>query len=337
MKKIYQSIRINEERKHPLMCVTNIGQTKDVSISVAKDYLCVSANISSNPKLEDMLSTRSLVLSKALKRGMTVHILRYHTPISVKTYTCQAAQNSITINADSKNPKIYSMVSGKLLRKVSPAWSNKKYLHDFILSDNPDLTAAVAAMLISKTKQFETERFLYLWMAMNGLYRYYAMAFHGCGGKNDTNMLQLFSQLYGFGLVADEKMYHYDQRKVDSVILRRSTDDFLKEIKKQDSSSAEDLFRILGADRSDISAYGYYLLQHSYKYRCNMFHANHQVKLLSFSEESEILVLRTLSDLLEEFLDQNLHKWFDQNYLENVIKPIASGKGPTHLDPLAEE
>ena len=195
--------------------------------------------------------------------------------------------------------------------------------------------ASLNALIIAKTKRFETERFLYLWMAMNALYRYYTVAFCGCGGKNDSVMLKHFAALYGFGPVANNMIFEEKQRynKIDTIILRRKTELFLEDILSTSSNSSCELLSYLEQKGETFSPYGYFLLTHSYYHRCELFHANRAVKLLSFPEESNILILRALNTLIENFLDTNLHLWFDIDYRENIIKVVSSCLGSTHIDP----
>ncbi len=336
MGKTIQSIIVNEEPRRPFKCTVDIGRTKGVEIAVSKNRLRVSAFLSTASRAEDMLTARTLVLSKALKRAMILHILRYNEPVSAKTYTCRSGGSTAVINEARSEPVMYSMVSGRLLRNVSPEWKKERYLKGFARCDDQNLAAAVGALLISKTKLYETERFLYLWMAINGMYNFYFENFFKSNDRKESDILRRFANLYGFGPVMNEKIAPYSKAKADSVIFRRSADVFLSEIKQNDSGSSLDLLRTLGVRDSGFSAYGYYLLKHCYKYRCDMFHANRQVKLLSFAEEAEIIALRTLSSLLEEFLDNNLHRWFDREYLDNAVKPVATDN-KSYIDPFTGE
>ena len=70
--------------------------------------------------------------------------------------------------------------------------------------------------------------------------------------------------------------------------------------------------------RIDISSYGYLLTQFSYYYRCTFIHANKPIPLFSFNNEIELKSLKIINSLLEEFIENNLNKWFDSDYVKTL-------------------
>ena len=105
----------------------------------------------------------------------------------------------------------------------------------------------------------------------------------------------------------------------------RETDaDALKEIKENNLPNQIQRFLVKqNGDPYDLTALGYVLTQLTYYYRCNLFHASKPMALISFADENRLVILRILNNLLEEFLDENLPKWFDDNYIENNVKPFV--------------
>ena len=69
----------------------------------------------------------------------------------------------------------------------------------------------------------------------------------------------------------------------------------------------------------DITAYGYLLGFFSYYFRCNIIHASKPVPLFSYVSEYELRCLRIINDLLEDFLDANLHKFFLESYADGSL------------------
>lgn len=177
---------------------------------------------------------------------------------------------------------------------------------------------------MSKSKTNVTERFLYLWMAMNGLYGHYATTYKGYGGVKDTLMQKEFAKLYGFDHLPESSIADSLRSRADKVIYRNQ-ERFAESLRMNKPELTEDFMHFLGTDLERTDPYWYYLIRHSYSYRCRIFHANYQLKLLSKAEESEIVVLRALSDVIENFLDRNLPKWFDCAFVEKEIKPRADG------------
>ncbi len=54
--------------------------------------------------------------------------------------------------------------------------------------------------------------------------------------------------------------------------------------------------------------------------RCNIIHVDKPYALFSYAEESEIKCLKCINELLDEFIENNLHLWFDENYVANLKK-----------------
>ena len=76
----------------------------------------------------------------------------------------------------------------------------------------------------------------------------------------------------------------------------------------------------------DITAYGYLLMQFSYYIRCNVIHADKPLALFSYKNDEEMIYLQVVNSLLDEFIGENLHRWFDKKYivyLEEKAKEIA--------------
>ena len=54
--------------------------------------------------------------------------------------------------------------------------------------------------------------------------------------------------------------------------------------------------------------------------RCNIIHVDKPYALFSYAEESEIKCLKCINELLDEFIENNLHLWFDENYVADLKK-----------------
>ena len=230
-----------------------------------------------------------------------------------------------SIRAESQEfPYIYSLITNKLLRSTGEGWNSDPVLQGIAACESSRLIASLSAYLMSKSKTNVTERFLYLWMAMNGLYGHFAVRFKGCKGNNDTHMHKEFAKLYGVNNLPDSSIADKLRNKADRVIYRNQ-ERFAESLRLNKPELVEDFTCFLVSDVGNTDPYWYFLIRHSYSYRCRIFHANYQLKLLSKAEESEIVVLRALSDVIENFLDRNLPKWFDCTFVEKEIKPRADG------------
>ena len=63
-----------------------------------------------------------------------------------------------------------------------------------------------------------------------------------------------------------------------------------------------------------LHEYGFLLLKFPYKFRCNSIHSNKPVPLFSFRDEGNLGAFKLINKVLEDFLDNHLAEWFDENF-----------------------
>ena len=76
-------------------------------------------------------------------------------------------------------------------------------------------------------------------------------------------------------------------------------------------------------EKYNLTAYGYLLTQLSYYFRCKIVHGSRPVLLFAHADNKDLHDLKVINDLLEEFIDSNLHAWFDAKYIADIIIPKA--------------
>ena len=168
--------------------------------------------------------------------------------------------------------------------------------------------AALYAYLYSKSKQFETERFFFLWMAMNGMYVSLAPA----GIVREDRRIREF--LVRFGLGEEMINSHESERLCKLVMLQllNYQEPITRESLLEENHGL--LFNLLQQSilvRPDGTAYrvtpfGFMLVVLPYYLRCKLFHANKPAELFSFKNDMELNALRVVNSLIEEFLDHEL-------------------------------
>ncbi len=81
------------------------------------------------------------------------------------------------------------------------------------------------------------------------------------------------------------------------------------------------IFAKAGLSPEVMHPYASLLLYLSYKMRCKYFHAEKALPLICFVNEHPLPVLRVLNVILEDYLDENLHRWFDDDLFKASILP----------------
>ena len=196
------------------------------------------------------------------------------------------------------------------------------------------LDSALDSLLIAKSKQYEVERFIYLWMAMNGLYGYTsAVACDSMISDKERKWIDKeFGKIKFFSIVSgiaycnnnNDDLLHM----LEWTIAKVKTDDnemLLNAIKNNDIEN--DCVRKIVAVIKDagieeeLHPYAVLLLYMPYKMRCKYFHAEWAVPLTCFENEHPLTVLKILNMVMEDYLDENLYKWFDSEYLKKFLVP----------------
>lgn len=150
----------------------SFSNTSNIRISVSQRGFSVEVE-------QTVLRNPSEILSNALfrdaiKKAVVIQMIKYNQIANGDLYVEINGENYCIYkdNEDSQEQLLYSMCGKKLLRKMKDNWTVASIhrLLNTTKSKADRLDAALDAFLISKSKEFETERFVYLWMAMNGLY-----------------------------------------------------------------------------------------------------------------------------------------------------------------------
>ncbi len=330
MKKILHEIRINAVPKRAPMFSVTIGNKKQqtVTLRVGADKLSVSCELSTRSRPGSSLSAWSTALARGIKAAMLLHILLYGRELRVRRLYWRLGDGPLTeFIPKEAGPFVYSLLRCPGPYRLSGDWKREEIVRTVLALSQKETDhrlAALHAYMMGKAADSQTERFLCFWMAINGLYDFhYTEVLGKSANHREKDRIAAFQRCYGKNcsfLSAEE--CHKCFAPLNQLFYRYPG--FLAQI-KDPASRVSKAARDTICEKTDkdyqINAYCYYLLQHCYTLRCKLFHATHPMKLLSFAEESEIIVLRTLSDLMEDFLDRNLHRWFDEAYIDKTLRP----------------
>ncbi|MBR0353508.1 MAG: hypothetical protein IJH53_09940 [Oscillospiraceae bacterium] len=251
-----------------------------------------------------------------IKRCALLYVMYYNTPILLKAV-------KITISSDNKvitsfdvteTVKFYSLIGERLQSQVGANLKNKDVLKAIISEMKKDYgkrTAALYAYLLSKTKTYEAEKFVYLWMAFNGVYSYWGQRV-GIQ-NNDKDAIEVLLKKYGWGKEILNRITRPRTGQKASLIINHyepiTSGEDLNSEKMIDLRN--EIVNLPGIKEIEISLYGYLLCDFCYYLRCTMIHASKPLPLFSFENDTEIKVLKVANNLLEEFLDNHLYECFE--------------------------
>lgn len=316
------------------------GHTRNIRLTVKEKGFFLAVERTIEMAAESCLN--DALVKDALKKTALIQLIRYGK-ISLGEICFNSHDVSTVVRTAQQckeTPLLYGLCGNGLIRKMSRGWNDPaclKTVCDSCKSRNTRLDAALYALLIAKSRTYEAEKFTYLWMAMNGLYgkavkianeylpktrkgkdwitkecdelKFMAM-YLGCSWETAPQKDKVESLLRNILIVLTD--VRADQ--IENLIYAAKTED----------KSAEEICRInelQNAKGNLIHPYASLLLWVPYKVRCSYFHSEKALPLLSFADEYPLPAIRVLNHVLEDFLDDELWKWFDPEKLEKEIKP----------------
>ncbi len=324
-------IQINSAYGESYRLSYSYGATKNVMLRVGRNFAEIRVSLSRLFTAEDILSSDTYLFPDAIRKALLLQMVLFSNSMNIRKIkiTVNGKAETCIYSADHHAP-VYQLISGKFVRPIPAAW-NQEPITGYILSNpksNYDMrTAALFSYILSKSKKYESERFVNLWMAFNGMY--------GCidslvplrrGKRKEYEQIVLLMQIYQIG---KEALISIDNNSVGQEVSKilRHTDitDFIAQPSKNNipADFAENIRNCLNKSQTigvyDISVYGYLLAQFSYYFRCNIIHADKPLDLISYKDDHNLNCLRIINGLLEEFLDEHLPDIFDDKKIQKLL------------------
>ncbi len=327
-----------------------------IKLSLRYGELSAEIHLSGQKQPDQIFTEKNNCFSEALKKGMLFHLLIYSEPLSAK-------DTSVTIDGKKADPKEWKagtdspVINSIIIDKLNPAlslnWRRADKVYKYFL-ENPkskqdELAASLYAFLCSRSKKNESERFFYLWMSMNGLYNFLAGKYKeklkkkiqeekGISDKeadkelkniplgSDNNKILLLekAELWGKDLVTRNERPDLAD-KMESILKEggyenANVEELLKEGLSLKSGKKEPEVS------KDIKKEAYLNLWYPYYLRCNLFHANQPLPLFSMEKEVEIRRLRFFNARLNNYLDQHLWQYFNEDHYDKKLDRLITDK-----------
>ena len=251
--------------------------------------------------------------------------------------------------------KLYTLCGTKLRSGFSLDWNNPAFLNKLVStvkSRKDRLDASLSALVLAKSREYEAEKFMYLWMAMNGLYGHISQIAREWFDENDKNgerwikrengQLKFFSLFYGLEFqgirerteskkMSDKLLFELERIIKTNPLTETNKESILNSLKSDDRCEIliEGIHNVLRTCSTELKMdpYPALLIWLPYQIRCRYFHSEKEIPLMSFADESPLPCLKIVNTVLEDFLDRELCKWFDtgqgSNEKKNLIFRIA--------------
>lgn len=227
--------------------------------------------------------------------------------------------------------RVYSMLN-TMFRNMGPAWRNPAIIQEVCAKTktraNDDRRfAALYALMLSKTKQYQIERFLNLWVAFNGYYGYLSANLKKHTNRKqdykEEDQIRIASCVFGWRYDTIISRKEYDAQglldKTEKLFLKihAPCTELLNEGGNSEWEEALEGLPLVG-ERMEAKAY---ILLFCYKVRCHYFHGDKPLPIIGFSDELLFYYISQINDYLETLLDAKLPQLFDTEQYQREITP----------------
>lgn len=284
---------------------------------------------------------KNRLFSDAIKKALLVYLIIFSKNIEssqASLFVDDEYQMSIPI-------PIYSLISGFLDRNMPAVWDSEKVIEEILTynaSKYDSRIASLFALICAKNKEKETERFMYLWMSINGVYNHIYNCSKKSGEKPNIDERTKLTHMIKMYDIGEEAFYQNERRKISKYIISIITKNWNGGAITQESLSDSDSHqKIASAIKEQLKElfpngskgtepYACLLIELPYYLRCSYFHASKPVLLYAFKDEQILKCLCALNETMEAFLDKELYKYFSGEYSETEIQKMLS-KELTHV------
>ena len=319
---------------------------KNIKLLVSLKGLSIEVYTGGNHIREQILTSEDELFSDAVRKALLLYILKYSKGFKIKTITININNQKYVENVVNRdNPPIYSMINNELVRNIPSNFLNDALIKHVLSTPKSKYdrrTVALFDFVMSKSKEYETEKFIYLWSTFNAMYGWLSRFMYMVNKKNeimkdtktgdfkrpnnDARQIKGLQQFYDLG--QDEISKDVKSKIANNVI--SCLKDFKPQVLNRNTIENDIISkRIQGAiakydaNTGELTGYAYLLTVLSYYLRCEIFHGDKPVILFTYSNDRLLHALRIINALLEEFINDNLPLWFEQEYIDNVIIPKA--------------
>lgn len=337
MKKHTHKIIINNSEQIEKIFRYDFGKTKDVCISVGHGAVVISVELSKVYDTMEIFSFNGYLFSDALKKALLLHLILFSKDINLDKLYVQVDDETecVYMKSAKTHPPVSSLVAEYLLHPFENIWDAAacQGILAQTKSSYDSRIASLFALINSKSKIYESERFIYLWMAFNGMYNYYSMLIsksHNVKIKKECNQLRYMQRLFRIGdeTISEDAEKRRVAQEVTSFLKNAPTQISKTYLESEQGKELAQQIQNASVNPKtlrmyNITPYGYLLTQYSYNTRCNLFHANKPISLFSFSNDPDIKCLKIVNYILEEFIETNLPLWFSHQYETDFLRSMA--------------
>lgn len=345
------SVSINYETKEEYehsYCYS-FGTTKGIHIEIAPNAAKIYFEMNVIKTFDDFSNLKIALYKDAYVKCYLLHVILYKEPLIVKKVCVQINEKTAEFDETYDNfPFLFSMITKKNL-EICDEW---KQIDNILVQqtkskmNEDNRYVAIYAYFMSKSREYEFDRFQNLWTSMNAIYNYVGDCFEksiiqefGLNNRSELNNNLKIKGKDGLCLGLLSYLIGGKYRKITpqlSVELKYQYLNFEKEICKYNdikclyndfteqlnSSKRLDKYEKLynSADEFNVPLYVFMILGYPYYWRCRYLHGNSLAPLFMAYNEDDLKILQIMNYFLDRFIDKTIPMLFSEKWDEEKYK-----------------
>ena len=321
---------------------------KDYFLYLSSGFANIRFIRSTNIDSQEIANGKNILFNHCVKKALLLHLLLYSNHLNYNSITIIKNHHEFKYASnDIGFVPIFSLIDNtEISSPFTETWQDLPLLTtlgNIKKSDYDSRMSSLFALISAKSKKYEIDRFVNLWISFNGMYIFFSnlssnrLKEREQLGKllylinhNDSkftkkqsdfvcNRITKYLKDYNIDLISNEWL-ETPEGLAFSEQLISEINNYIRDFSQNNTSSCITSYT--------NSAYCFLLVELAYYFRCKYIHANKVVPLFSFENEHEIKCLCMINRLLEDFIDNNLCKWFDTDYVNTVLLPLSNESVP---------
>lgn len=283
------------------------GQTKNISLKIYSRGLSISARMTVDKRVEELIEN-TWVFKYGLLKALKVYLLIFRKNLQVESITITKNSEGFDEEKFILEKTIFNLFLNEKTFTLSKNFREKAVIEkilDINKSAKDRRISALNAYIVSKTKNDLSEKLLYLWISTNGIYSFTSQKrekdFRQEHKKIESLMNKYKSELGG---KLPNTTKHPDL--INYII------SFINENKIENKNDllykANDIEGIIRKTFPvcTTTAYGFVMIGLGYYFRNNYVHANESLEMFSYIDGEINHALNLTNLLLDEFINDKL-------------------------------
>ena len=255
----------------------------------------------------------------SLKKILLFHVVFYGKPLKLKSILVSKDDNdSLKVEI----PNVYYMFENANFKKMSNLKSRELILQKLSKQSYNDVNpckTSLLALVTAESKNNNTEKFLYLWIAFNAFYNQMAQVNKKQRNSERAKISSVLSR-YGYGTnIFGKESGNSALNRMNGIISKWDS-----EYNLEDEHNAEFCYSVMEMIRtvneksseknqSELELFGYLLGDYAYRIRCKYFHGERAIKIISFEGDYEIRIIKLAISVIESFMFEHLIDMLNEN------------------------